>query len=1239
MKKKIKNGVSVASAISVALTMFPVTMFSSLAAEPIAVAMPVSMECTYRDAVMSYKYDGENVFSDAENLGYTLTAEEYDSGKGSGNELGEMLLNGNIVVEDDGKITGTGAGTYHLTAHLKEGYVWKSAEAGKEKDDLTVEFTVKPYEVKAPVLEKNSFIYNPEGAYDLKIKNPSDDWYMDTEKSELNKTEAGTYTLYFILKDNSNTVWDDANINPIDDAECMVTYTIKECTHFDEEGNSTYNDGICELCGEYKPAKYNNNHTSYDYNDDFYEIYSSGEFAWYLADETIFDGAVLYSDVTIDCDKMKTDASGNILGNSKENNWRCIDGQGHIIKVLKSDEAIWKTNNGVIKNIILDGNGNSSILTETNNGTIENCAVWNGASLCKDNKNDYFPEKGTIKNSYTASTAYGSICTMAVEDSVIEGCACVGVALNKAFLNTANKTDAVINEFTEEQAKSGYMAVNLGEGWYQNIDIGEKDNYPVPNSEHGKVYYYQNCKGESVYTNYEKKYPDGNGGYHTAGDASGGYCTACGEAVMVPEKDINGVYQVKNLAEFIYALNEDTSSSIALTADIDFGGRSWTKISEFSGKINGQGHLLKGLKLTDSLFGTLTSTASVSDLGIAESEITDTDAVLCDVNNGEIKCCFSAEKVPLAKENTISCFYLSDEETTDGGRTAKQFESGKVAYELRCGDSSVWGQRIGTDAYPKCDSSNPVYRVGITVDFDESLKTETFVNSDKDLYNDIYIAYESRFLNDTNGEYYSYVMKLNGSVCAYSTHIYNDCEMSISRVPYAIDITGDTYSYTFKYMSKIKPVNLEDYIGNSSSVGKVKFSSTDLPEGLAISDDGKSIVGTFKMKAGDWGKSSIECEAENGSKETLMLTFTSIPGDPPEIILPENISVTFGKEISETELPDGWIWKDGTQAADFSTDEYEIYKFVDNVNYDYSKVDGADTYYGTVTRKLKVKVTNDKLVLDKIGALLNGGIGYTYVFIPTPEMIADEGSYIKVNDEKYLLKDLTAESDGSYTLTHWINAKEMTDKLTFVPYGSDDKPIKMITKLEMNLLDSYESSVADYLNQLTGEKEQPLAKAILNYGTYSQIKFGYNTDKAVYTNDSALASVSKEELSSYKAVKSGTLPEGIEISGMSLVLKSNTVARIVFYTEDTTQFVFSIDGKSASPVKLDADNCYCLEVQNILANNLAENHTIKINDCTYTISALSYAASALENSDDSALVNAAKALYLYYKAASEYATK
>ncbi len=48
-------------------------------------------------------------------------------------------------------------------------------------------------------------------------------------------------------------------------------------------------------------------------------------------------------------------------------------------------------------------------------------------------------------------------------------------------------------------------------------------------------------------------------------------------------------------------------------------------------------------------------------------------------------------------------YYLSDTETADGGRTAAQFASGQVAFELNGStttDTSVWRQTLGTDSYP-----------------------------------------------------------------------------------------------------------------------------------------------------------------------------------------------------------------------------------------------------------------------------------------------------------------------------------------------------------------------------------------------------------------------------------------------------------------------------------------------------------------------------------------------------------
>ncbi|MCQ2193238.1 MAG: hypothetical protein MJZ23_10350, partial [Paludibacteraceae bacterium] len=53
---------------------------------------------------------------------------------------------------------------------------------------------------------------------------------------------------------------------------------------------------------------------------------------------------------------------------------------------------------------------------------------------------------------------------------------------------------------------------------------------------------------------------------------------------------------------------------------------------------------------------------------------------------------------PIGASNVAisNCYYLSDNETEDGGRTADQFANGMVAYEL----GEAWGQTIGTDDYP-----------------------------------------------------------------------------------------------------------------------------------------------------------------------------------------------------------------------------------------------------------------------------------------------------------------------------------------------------------------------------------------------------------------------------------------------------------------------------------------------------------------------------------------------------------
>ncbi len=82
----------------------------------------------------------------------------------------------------------------------------------------------------------------------------------------------------------------------------------------------------------------------------------------------------------------------------------------------------------------------------------------------------------------------------------------------------------------------------------------------------------------------------------------------------------------------------------------------------------------------------------------------------------------------VASNGTVeNSYYLSDTETEDGGKTAEQFESGQVAYLLQSGMAGeeiydeelgewvigeaphIWGQTIGTDAYPVLNGTKVYY--------------------------------------------------------------------------------------------------------------------------------------------------------------------------------------------------------------------------------------------------------------------------------------------------------------------------------------------------------------------------------------------------------------------------------------------------------------------------------------------------------------------------------------------------
>ncbi len=103
--------------------------------------------------------------------------------------------------------------------------------------------------------------------------------------------------------------------------------------------------------------------------------------------------------------------------------------------------------------------------------------------------------------------------------------------------------------------------------------------------------------------------------------------------------------------------------------------------------------------------------------------------------------------------NMTNNYYLSDATTEDGGRTAEQFASGQVAYELNGStttDESVWRQTLGTDNYPVLTGQR-VYCV-TSQKCDGTVLGQIYSNSSEDIILHNYVA---NAVNKDTAEHYA----------------------------------------------------------------------------------------------------------------------------------------------------------------------------------------------------------------------------------------------------------------------------------------------------------------------------------------------------------------------------------------------------------------------------------------------------------------------------------------------------
>jgi len=243
-----------------------------------------------------------------------------------------------------------------------------------------------------------------------------------------------------------------------------------------------------------------------------------------------------------------------------------------------------------------------------------------------------------------------------------------------------------------------------------------------------------------------------------------GFCTDCGgyqnpdvNPGEDPEWEYDDIYLVENAGQLFwianYVNNVSNEINVLLTTDITIPeGKEWTPIMNFYGTFDGGYYTVSGFDASGDEFvgmfgGGSYAYGTIKNLHITNSRFEGTSYVgaLAGYHAGNIYNCYVDSSVTVTGDSSTgllvghnagavqncyaygsscvgyydgnystveNCYYLSETETEDGGKTAEQFASGEVAYLLQQGNTEqVWGQDNNqADATPVFDATG-LYKV------------------------------------------------------------------------------------------------------------------------------------------------------------------------------------------------------------------------------------------------------------------------------------------------------------------------------------------------------------------------------------------------------------------------------------------------------------------------------------------------------------------------------------------------
>ena len=288
---------------------------------------------------------------------------------------------------------------------------------------------------------------------------------------------------------------------------------------------------------------------------------------------------------------------------------------------------------------------------------------------------------------------------------------------------------------------------------------------------------------------------------------------------------------------------------------------------------------------------------------------------------------------------------------------------------------------------------------------------------------------------------------------------------------------------------------------------------------------------------------------------------------------------------------------------------------------------------------------------------LNGMIGVNFFVKLTPGELNGQKVEFTANDVTTVvyLENIVDDYDedmGAFKVQALVSAPEMTDGIKARLLNADGTLVSVDNYKAASYADA---TFADA--SVTDEALKELVRSMLNYGAQAQKYFKHHEseladahlDAAVNYGTVTLTDVAERLAAANSGeastdvdsaeVQAALAAYGVQYTGMSLVLNSDTVIRLYFSVTDADKLSaadITFNGKQVTPTACSEGVYFDCSVP---AAELDELKELKIGDVSVKCCALDYMVTALEeSSSDADLMKVLEALYWYNVYADEYFT-